>query len=236
MLQRMALGLCASEELRQMLIEAGAPAERLRLYHLGVDLTRFQPGERDPERVEVVMVGRFVEKKGFEYGLRAFAHATRDRDANVRLTLVGSGERESALRAIVNELELGQRVRFAGVLEQTEVAALLSTADVLLAPSVVGADGNRDSGLIVVKEASACHTVPIGTLHGGIPEIIDDEQTGYLVAERDVEAMGERLGRLIDDPALRQRLGTAARAKMEREYDAKQQVAELETRYDEAQR
>lgn len=234
MLRGMALGLCASEELRDMLIDYGVPADKLVHYHLGIDLARFVPGTRDPARVEVIMIGRFVEKKGFEYGLRAFAEATRDAATPTRLTLVGDGEREQALRALVDELGIADRVRFAGVITQPEVATLLSRADVLLAPSVVAADGNRDSGLIVVKEASASHVVPIGTLHGGIPEIIDDEKTGYLVAERDVTTMARRLRTLVDDPALRERLGSAAREKMVQEYDIRARVAELERLYDRA--
>jgi colanic acid/amylovoran biosynthesis glycosyltransferase len=94
--------------------------------------------------------------------------------------------------------------------------------------------GNRESGLIVVKEASACATVPIGTRHGGIPEIIDDGVTGFLVAERDVGSLADRLRRLVTDPALRERLGAAAREKMCREYDNTARVRALEALYDEA--
>jgi glycosyltransferase involved in cell wall biosynthesis len=104
----------------------------------------------------------------------------------------------------------------------------------VLAQCVVDAHGDRESGLIVVKEASASHVVPIGTYHGGIPEIIDDGETGFLVLERDVERMSARLATVLNDPALRQRLGNAARLKMEREYDIRRQVALLEGFYDQA--
>ena len=97
-------------------------------------------------------------------------------------------------------------------------------------------NGDRDSGLIVVKEASACGVVPIGTHHGGIPEIIDDGVTGYVVPERDVDALSERLGRLMADRALRAQMAAAGRAKMEREYDNRKRVAALAESYDEALR
>jgi glycosyltransferase involved in cell wall biosynthesis len=232
-LERMTLGLCASEELLLMLRELGVPQERLRLHHIGVDTARFEFREREPrETAEVVMVGRFVEKKGFEYGLRAFASATRNRAA--RLTLVGGGELEGRLRRLARELGIEPRVEFAGMLDSQGVAARLARADVLLAPSVVGRAGNRESGLLSVKEASASGAVPIGTRHGGIPEIIDDGVTGFLVPERDVDALADRLGRLLDDPALRARMARAAREKMVREYDNRVRVRALEARYDEA--
>jgi glycosyltransferase involved in cell wall biosynthesis len=204
------------------------------VHRLGIDLARFAPGARREDRCEVVMVGRFVEKKGFEYGLAAFAEVARE-DRSLHLTLVGDGERAPALRRLARVLGVGDRVTFTGSLPPDAVAALLATSHVLLAPSVVDHEGNRESGLIVVKEASACGTVPIGTMHGGIPEIIDHGETGYLVPERNSAAIADRLRLLVRDPAHRDQLGVNAREKMRREYDNVARVAALELLYDEAQ-
>jgi colanic acid/amylovoran biosynthesis glycosyltransferase len=204
------------------------------VHRLGIDLAAFQPSTKSDAPLEVMMIGRFVEKKGFEYGLRAFASASAQAQQPATLTLVGSGERERALRAEARRLGMEARVVFAGVLRKQELAERLQRAHVLLAPSVVGRGGNRESGLIVVKEASACGTVAIGTRHGGIPEIIDDGETGFLVPERDSDAIADRLLRLLRDPGLRARLGAAARRKMEREYDNSTRVEALEALYDEA--
>jgi colanic acid/amylovoran biosynthesis glycosyltransferase len=230
LLRKMTLGLCASTELYDMLIAHGVPASKLLVYRLGIDLSRFQVGEKFGEEIQVVMVGRFVEKKGFAYGIESFARAAEGRRA--RLTIVGSGPLESRLRVLTERLGVTERVHFVGALPQPEVAALLARAHVLLAPSVVARGGNRESGLLVVKEASASGAVPIGTLHGGIPESIDHDLTGYLVPERDVASMAEHLRRLIDDRPLRERLARAARLKMEREYDSQERVRALESIYD----
>lgn len=234
LLRGMTLGLCASTELRELLLDLGVPADRLVVHRLGVDLADFGPSERDDRGLRVMMIGRFVEKKGFEYGIRAFAGAAARVGDGLELTIVGSGEREAKLRDLVKTLKVADRVAFAGVLTRAEIAAQLGRSDVLLAPSVVGANGNRESGLMVVKEASASQVVPIGTYHGGIPEIIDHESTGFLVPERDVTAMTQHLVTLSRDPELRRRMGAAGRLKMEREYDNRERVAELEDRYDEA--
>jgi glycosyltransferase involved in cell wall biosynthesis len=231
-LRQMALGLCASTELYDMLRALDVPADRLRVHRLGIDVSRFVPGPRRTDRFEVVMIGRFVEKKGFDYGLRAFAGAARA-VPEMKLTVVGDGPMEAQLRAIAQEEGVADRVDFTGPVPPERVAALLAGAHVLMAPSVVDREGNRESGLIVVKEASASGAVPIGSRHGGIPEIIEDEVTGYLVAERDVETLSERLRRLARDPALRESLARAGRARMEREYDNRVRVAALEAIYDE---
>jgi colanic acid/amylovoran biosynthesis glycosyltransferase len=225
------MGLCASLELKRMLIEQGVSEARLRVHRLGIDLSRFQVGPMPRERL-VVMIGRFVEKKGFEYGLQAFARAAaRLRDA--RLVLVGEGERRRSLERLARELGVRERVEFVGVLSQARIAELLGKAAVLLAPSVVARDGNRESGLIVVKEASASGAVPIGTEHGGIPESIDSGRTGFLVAERDSMGMGVCLSNLLENSALREQMAIEGRRKMEREFDNVRLVAQLEEIYDE---
>jgi len=110
---------------------------------------------------------------------------------------------------------------------------LLAESDILLAPSAVAANGDRDSGLLSVKEASACECVPIATRHGGIPSIVDDGATGYLVEEHDVSSMAGRLAELAADPAARRRMGQAAREKASREFELRASVRQLESYYDE---
>ena len=231
--ERMTIGLCASIELMDILKELGVPEGRLALHHIGIDVDKFSGKPRVSDGpAHVVMLGRFVDKKGFEYGIEAFARATAGTSA--RLTLIGGGELEGRYRALVAKLGIGERVQFAGTLPSRQVAERLRDADVLLAPSVVGAGGNRESGLLSVKEASASCVVPVGTRHGGIPEIIDDGVTGFLVPERDVGALADRLSILLKDAELRRRMAVAARAKMQSEYDNRASVDRLEKRYDEA--
>lgn len=231
--QRMTLGLCVSNEIRDRLRALGAPADRLVIHRLGIDLSQFTNGSRDPARVEVIMVGRLVEKKGFEYGVQAFARVAKS-TPNVLLTIVGDGPRRPALEQLAAELGIGHRVTFTGVLASREVGDRLRRSDVMLAPSVTGRDGNREGSPMTVKEASASQVVPVSTYHAGIPEIVDDGVTGFLVDERDVDGLADRLQRLVRDQNLRAQMGCAARAKMEREFDNRAQVDELERLYDRA--
>jgi len=231
-LRHLTLGLCASIELYEMLRELGVPAARLRVHRIGIDVDRFTPGARAAGgEPSVVIVGRFVPKKGLVYGVRAFAEARRAGGAG-RLTIVGDGPLRPQLEAAVRDEGVANAVTFAGALPHEAVAALLAQADVLMAPSCTTANGDRESGTIVVKEASASGAVPLVTWHGGLPEIVEEGRTGYLVPERDVAALAARLRELLGDPALRARLGAAARAKMLAEYDNRARVAALEAAYD----
>jgi colanic acid/amylovoran biosynthesis glycosyltransferase len=233
--RRSDLILAASEDLRRNLVAAGCPDHKVRVFRLGIDLGQFVPVQRDGGRpgatgLHVIMIGRLVPKKGFDDGLRALA---RHREVDFRITVVGEGPLRSYLEAVVAQGGLATRVRFAGAVPHAEVRRLLTTADLMVAPSVVTPSGDRDSGLIVLKEAAATGVPAVGTIHGGLPEIIDDEETGYLVPEHDIDALAERLGELLRDHERRVAMGRAARAKMQREYDIRDRVAALEAIYDE---
>jgi colanic acid/amylovoran biosynthesis glycosyltransferase len=231
-LREMTLGLCASIELYEMLGELGVPRARLRLHPIGIDVRRFAPGDRGSGAEPlVVMVGRFVAKKGLRYGLRAFAEVRRRRGRG-RLVIVGDGELRASLEQTAREEGVTSHVTFTGALGHAEVAALLGIADVLLAPSVTTANGDRESGTLVIKEAGASGAVAVATWHGGHAEIIDDGRTGFLVPERHVASMAERLDQLLGDAALRRRLGEAARTKVMAQYDNRIRVAALERAYD----
>lgn len=225
--------LVASEELRAMLIELGVPNEKVKVYRLGIDLDRFSYDEPSPKNgpVSFVMVGRFTEKKGHIYALKALKKVL-DKGFDAELSFIGSGSLEDELRQFVTENEIDDKVHFRGILTADEVAEELKKSDVLLAPSLVPASYDRESGLIVVKEASASGRPVIGTWHGGIHEIIDDGKTGFLVPERNVPKLADRMIRLIKDPEMRKNFGKAGRDKMEQEYDLKQQVNVLESHYE----
>jgi colanic acid/amylovoran biosynthesis glycosyltransferase len=179
------------------------------------------------------MVGRLVEKKGFEYGAQAFARVA-ENHPNLFLTIVGDGPRRRSLERLTQSLGIGDRVTFTGVLSSREVSERLRRSDIMLAPRVTGRDGNREGSPMTIKEASASQVVPVSTYHAGIPEIVDDGTTGFLVNERDVDGLADRLERLVRYNTLRAHMGRAARQKMEREFDNRVQVAELEQFYDRA--
>lgn len=227
--ERSGLLLAASTELAERLEELGAPRSKLVVHRLGIDLHRFSPAPREEGPFGVLMVGRFVEKKGMGYGLEAFARLRRE-VPGARLSLIGDGPLRADLQAHATRLGLGESVRFLGARSADEVGDALRRHHVLLTPSVETASGDRESGTLVVKEAAATGMPVVGSRHGGIPEIIDDGETGYLVAERDIDGLSERLIGLARDPALRDRLGRAGREKMEREYDTRTQNARLENR------
>lgn len=210
-----------SEDLRARAVALGAASDRSETLPYGVDARRFAPnpaarsavrarwgvGAGDPM---LFTAGRFVRKKGFEFLIDATALLATGRPTLV-CVIGGGGDLETDLRARAAARGIGDRVRFAGVLAQDEVAEHLSAADVIVVPSVRDASGNVDGLPNVVMEALASGTPLVATTAGGIPAVVTDGSTGLLVPERDGEALARAVSLLLDSAALRARIGSTAR-------------------------
>jgi colanic acid/amylovoran biosynthesis glycosyltransferase len=227
------LFLAASTELKDLITGIGCPTDKVIVNRLGIDLDMFTP-KPDARQITppiLVMVGRFVEKKGHEYGIKALALA-RDAGYPSKLFILGDGPLQGRYNRLIETLNLRDLVEFPGPVSHAQVCELMLRSTVVLAPSVVAKNLDRESGLIVAKEAAACGIPTIGTLHGGIPDIIDDGITGYLVPERDAKTLGDRLIKLLSNEDLRLSMGAAARQKMKREYNISERILDLEDTYD----
>jgi glycosyltransferase involved in cell wall biosynthesis len=214
-----------SEDLLERARSLGARG-RLELVPYGVDATAFRPDEDDarnlreelglvPDDVVVLGVGRFIPVKGFEYLVDAVAHARADVPL-LKLVLVGDGDLSSALRARAERAGLGDAVRFTGLLPPAQVSRYLAAADLVAVPSVHH-DGYVDGLPNVALEAMSSATPLVASRVGGLPYVVEEDTTGLLVPEGDVDALAGAITRLARDPGLRTRMGEAARARVERE-------------------
>ncbi len=190
-------------------LRAHRPAERVRVVHNFID---FEPFERAtdirsqffPGGSPIVgFVGVFRPEKGIEYFLD-MARLLLDRRPDVRFLAVGG---ESAvedvgwfdrMRAHAQAIGLGDRIHFTG--SRTDIPDLMRSIDVLVVPSL-----NEGFGRVIV-EANAVGVAAVGADAAGIPEVIEDGVSGYLVPPKDVPTMAAVVGRLLDDEPLRRRL------------------------------
>jgi colanic acid/amylovoran biosynthesis glycosyltransferase len=216
---RLLLPVC--EFLGRRLVQLGAPAGRVVVHRTGIDLRRWPYRERQPEvpgSLRLVSVGRLVEKKGVAEVLRAI-RLLADRGVRTEYRVFGDGPLRERLTALATELGVAERVRFEGRQGQEVVREGLDRADVLVAASVTAADGDEEGIPNVLKEGMASGMPVVGTRHAGIPELIDDGVSGWLVPERDEAALADALARLAAEPERWPAMGRAGRAKVEREYD-----------------
>ena len=204
----------------------GTASERVIHINNGLDLEQFSysgPGERPPL---VLGVGRLVEKKGFDYLIRAFAGIA-ENTPGACCEIIGGGVLEEALRAQISRLGLEGSVRLLGPQPQSEVRRKMSQASVIAAPCIVASDGDRDGLPTVLLEAMAMGTPIVSTDVTGIPEILDDGVTGLEVPQRDPEALAAACTQLLQDAALRQKLAEQARAVVEQDFDIRKNSVQL---------
>lgn len=210
-----------SEVFRHRLIEKGCSPAKIAVHRSGVDLTKFQYFVRrraDGELTRLVSIGRFVEKKGLAYAIKAIARIV-DSGYKVSYSIIGDGKLRSDLEHLIDQLGVGDHVRLLGCMPHSEVVLHLRNSHLLLAPSVTGTDGDQEGVPNVLKEAMAMGMPVIGTLHGGIPELVENGKSGFLVPERDVEALADRLAYLIDHPERWPEMGSNGRKRIEQYYD-----------------
>ncbi|HMY35120.1 MAG TPA: glycosyltransferase, partial [bacterium] len=233
LLHQASLFLADSQELKDRIVEIGCPAEKVIVHTLGIDLKKFPYQAQKPSLPpRILMVGRFVEKKGFIYGIRAFAAARKD-IKNAELHIIGDGELRTEYEAEARSLGVASTVFFHGVRPHEEIVQHMHQAALFLAPSVIAANKDRDSGLIVAKEAAACGLPVIGSIHGGIPDIIADGETGFLIPERDVIKMSQCIVEILNNPELWSRMSIASRKKIEEEYNIEKCNERSSSIYDE---
>ena len=226
--KRAARIVALSEHMKRALVAQGCPDDKIAIVRLGVDLARFdRPRVRHDGPLRVLMVGREVDKKGFDDGLHACA-ALRARGIDCRVMVLGTGgPLLPDLRALGGKLDL--EVHWPDPSMPTPDA--MADADVLLVPSRTAADGDEEGTPTVIVEGSAARLPIVSTMHAGIPEQVVDGETGFLAAERDRLGLAQALEALARDPARRIAMGNAGRSKMEREYSLATHRASLEALY-----
>ena len=198
------------------------PARKIAVVPNGLDLALFEPraARRPPRRV--IVVANLRPEKGHDVLIDAAAAVLR-RFPDARFEIVGGGPSHDALVARTRDRSVGHAFSFLG--HRDDVPARLAASDIFVLPSRSEAFPNG------VLEAMAAGLPVVATTVGGILEVVDQGQTGLLVAPDDPAALADRITRLMTDPALAARLGAAARAHVEARYSFDRMVAAFESVY-----
>ena len=214
----------------------GCDAGKIRLHRTGIPLGQipFTARVTPPDGAwRCVQACRLIEKKGLATSLRAFAEFVRE-FPNATFTIAGEGSQLDALRALVDELGIGSRVSFAGFLSQEKLHTLFAASHFFLHPSELTGEGDQEGVPNAMLEAMAGGLPALATMHGGIPDAVENGVSGVLVAERDHAALAGAMSRLAREPALFNAMSGAARARVSEQFDLDAQTRILERHYDEA--
>jgi glycosyltransferase involved in cell wall biosynthesis/peptidoglycan/xylan/chitin deacetylase (PgdA/CDA1 family) len=224
-----------SDDNRRLIVSecGGRFADKVHVVRAGIDTTLFAPhrnGGRPPGPLRVVCVGTLHEVKGQAHLVEA-CRLLAAGGVDVACRLIGDGPDRRRLQRAVAEAGLTGRVELAGARTRAEVAAELTAADVLVAPSVPTRRGRREGIPVVLMEAMSSGLAVVASDLSGIPELVDDGASGLLVPPGNAHALAAALRALAGDPALRGRLGARGRERVLEEFDAERTAAQLARRF-----
>ncbi|MGB7414809.1 MAG: glycosyltransferase, partial [Thermosynechococcaceae cyanobacterium] len=215
--------LPVSNHWKNKLINLGCDEERIIVHHMGVDCKKFiycpRQSQNKYKNIRIVTIARLVEKKGIEYAIQAIAIAARITRIPIRYEIVGDGPLRKYLEKIAFELGVDNIVSFVGGQPQEKIANILKDSDFMLAPSVTGYNGDQEGIPVVLMEAMASGLPIISTLHSGIPELVKDNVSGFLVPERDAQSLAEKIVYLIENPQTCHDFSLKGRKEVENYYN-----------------
>ncbi len=220
--------------------------DRIELVYHGLDFKRFSANDqsvtdlicdqdqavRDGQQapVRLISVGRAVPKKGYNHLLNALAQLPRE--LKWQFIHIGGGELLNRLQQQAQQLGLSDRIRWLGALPQVDVLEHYRHSDLFVLASQVIGDGDRDGLPNVLMEAQSQRLCCLSTNISGIPELINNGETGMLVPQQDVTALNLALQQLISQPALRQQLAEAGYQRVTEQFSVDRGIDSLVDKFE----
>jgi glycosyltransferase involved in cell wall biosynthesis len=226
MFEQAAKIIAVSRAMRRRLIGLGAPPRKVAYNPCGVDCDNFSGAAPAKAPPIFVSVGRFVEKKAPSLTIAAFAEVQRV-EPKARLRLIGDGPMFDECSRTARELEIDGSVDFLGQQPPDVVRQELRNARCFVQHSIEAANGDCEGTPVGILEAGATGLPVVATRHGGIPDVVVDGETGFLVDERHVGQMANRMLALASSPALAAQMGERARARIVARFSQQKRLGRL---------
>jgi glycosyltransferase involved in cell wall biosynthesis len=194
--------------------------------HCGIDSERFQSGSRQPESGRMICVCRLSPKKGLDIAIRACAKL-RDNNVKFLYEIAGDGPQRQALEDLIEGLDLADKVTLLGAKSNNQLTELFNRASLFFMPCVKTEDGDMDGIPVAMMEAMACEVPVVSTNISGIPELVDDNLTGRLAPEKDVDTLIQILTELLGDMDKIEQFGKAGRERVLKDFNISENAEKL---------
>ena len=229
------LMLAEGHAMKRTFTDHGYPGDKIAVHHLGIDVDKFPYKKREispDEKVKILFVGRFVEKKGIDRLVKAFCKAHQE-NRRLELTLVGNGPEMPKIKRIIEEKNLQDTAIIKGFLPHDKIHEEMEKAHIFAHPSVTAPNGDTEGGTpTAILEAQAAGMPILSTFHADIPEAVLDGKSGLLCREGDADAIAENIKWLAQNPSRWSWMGRAGRKHVSREYNHLVQGKRLSGIYD----
>jgi glycosyltransferase involved in cell wall biosynthesis len=217
-----------SKHMVNQLSQLGCPLEKLHYIPYGIDIDIFKRRHNGDSKKQLVACGRFVPKKGPQFTIQAFAKVSRQ-DHEATLTMIGDGELLEECKKLAEDLGLNDKIKFTGALSAMQIADIYAESFAFVQHSLVDENNDSEGTPLAIMEAGAAALPVISTIHAGIPDIIDSDINGFLVAERDIDLMADKMLVLLQDRVLAKEMGYQLQQKILANYSVTNYIEQLKT-------
>ena len=218
--------IAVSRAMQRKLIELGAPEEKVHYNPYGVDGDRFRGADPGAAPPMFIAVGRFTEKKAPQITISAFAKVL-NACPDARLRMIGEGPLLEQCKALANDLGISHAIEFLGAQNHSVVESEMQNARCFVQHSIVAPSGDCEGTPVSILEAGATGLPVVSTRHAGIPDVVIEGQTGFLVDEGDESGMAHLMTQFAQQPELARTMGSAAREHITRNFSKQHRISSL---------
>ncbi|GAA4316325.1 glycosyltransferase [Pontixanthobacter gangjinensis] len=214
--------IAVSKKMVDELLKLGCPNHKL----------IYNPCSADPQFSQInpkfsinqfLAAGRFVDKKAPYYTILAFSKVVR-KFPNTTLIMAGNGELKNTCKNLSKYYGLQEKVIFPGVISPEQFRVYLEESLAFVQHSITADDGDSEGTPVAIMEASAAGLPVISTFHAGIPDVIENGQTGFLVDEHDVNGMAVKMIQLLENNSLARQLGMAGKKRLRDNFSMEKHI------------
>ncbi len=224
------LFITLSPAMSEELVKIGCDKNKVKDINIGIDLRNFRYKKPNKsKKIIFLFVGRLIEKKGIKYAIDAFNKIQKNN--NFEFMILGDGPLENELKERVKKLNLQNKIKFISNKNVKDTRKLsldeFNKADIFVLPSTTASDGDKEGTPFVLMEAQAKGIPCISTFHTGIPYVILNSKTGFLVKEKDINNLASKMLKLAKDYKLRLKFSKAGRKHIELNYNQDIQIRKI---------
>jgi colanic acid/amylovoran biosynthesis glycosyltransferase len=217
------LFLPISDYWKARLIALGCPPEKITVHHMGIDVDSFRFKSRTVcpgEQVRLLTIARLMDKKGLHYSIKAVAKVLHAH-SNIEYAIVGDGPLKQELTDLIQQLGVSEKIKLLGWKDATAIHEILDGTHIMLLHSIISKSGDMEGIPVSLMEAMAMGIPVISTRHSGITELVEEGRSGFLVAEKDIDDMADKISHMITRPEKWAEMGMAGRKFVEANFNIK---------------
>jgi len=208
--------------LKEKLVELGFPSNRIIVHRMGINPEKFIFSEKQPSKtIKLLTVARLIEKKGLYYSIKALKNVISSSDINIEYNIIGDGILKRHLSDLIRKENMSDIVKLHGWKDNDEVIGMMNDSHIYILPSLTADNGDMEGTPVSIMEAMACGMPVVSTYHSGIPELVNDGESGLLAKEKDIDDLTDKLRSILKTPEKWPSMGREGREKIETDHDVR---------------